>query len=542
MREEIRNRAIALIKSGKKNEARQLLGDHVQRYPNDAQGWALLFYCLDKPEQKRFCLEKVLSIDPGNEKARQTLARLTGESQAAQEEIAAQIEPAEQEEKPAGEEAVVGEDTVTGEEDLVETTPTGESVPAGEEPPTDSHEESLSREAGAALAVGAAQMADEGMPEATGAGESAADSAADQDEPSAAEPTEIPDAIPAEEAPELEPIAPFETGPAEAPPFAEPQQEDESAIETGAAIAAGAAFAAGAASSADGAMAVEEEGLPEFSAAQELAAEAQAAPTESPEAEDIDSLEGAEALAAAAAGAPPVSPAESASEAPKKRGCSGCILWGLVALTGVLIIAVGYIYWRFWLQPAADIPASGEQQPLLTFTQTNPPGPSATLLPSFTPIPTDTRLPTLTPIPSRTLGPTETEVITPTLEVTLTPTLAPTTALTNPPPGDIMVQIRGIFFAGIAPGEGDEYVEIANMGTGPVDLAGWILRAVDAGQEFTFPSFVMVPGAVCRVYTNLNDPAACGFSFNSPAPIWNDLGDCAVLRDTQNIVIDDYCY
>ena len=70
------SQAYAQIKAGEKAAARDLLRAYIAKNPNDEQAWSLLYYCLERPEQKRACLERVLEINPDNAKARQALDRL----------------------------------------------------------------------------------------------------------------------------------------------------------------------------------------------------------------------------------------------------------------------------------------------------------------------------------------------------------------------------------------------------------------------------------------------------------------------------------
>lgn len=103
--------------------------------------------------------------------------------------------------------------------------------------------------------------------------------------------------------------------------------------------------------------------------------------------------------------------------------------------------------------------------------------------------------------------------------------------------------IQFIFFDGVVPRvESDEYAEIANVGTAPVDLGGWRLNAGNPDQDFWFPSFVLQPGQVCRVYTNEHHPEHCGFSFGSGKALWNNKGDCGYLYDASGTEISRYCY
>ena len=90
--------------------------------------------------------------------------------------------------------------------------------------------------------------------------------------------------------------------------------------------------------------------------------------------------------------------------------------------------------------------------------------------------------------------------------------------------------------------EPDEFVEVLNDGTEPIQLKGWTLSDDDNHHIFTFPSFVLGPGQHCRVYTNLYKPTTCGFSFFNPYPIWDDFADCAYLKDPLGEEISVYCY
>jgi len=98
------------------------------------------------------------------------------------------------------------------------------------------------------------------------------------------------------------------------------------------------------------------------------------------------------------------------------------------------------------------------------------------------------------------------------------------------------VQITRIFYDGLVyRTESDEYVEIANLGTEPQNLAGWVLRDIDEGYpSFTFPSYVLEPGASIRVYTNEIHAEWGGFSFGSGKAVWNNKSpDTAVLFNAQ---------
>lgn len=90
--------------------------------------------------------------------------------------------------------------------------------------------------------------------------------------------------------------------------------------------------------------------------------------------------------------------------------------------------------------------------------------------------------------------------------------------------------------------EGDEYVEITNLGQHWVDLSHWQLSA-GKNQNFHFPENCKVrPFTYIRVYTNQVHQASGGFSFNSPTALWNNEGGRGVLSDAEGKEVSTYYY
>lgn len=83
---------------------------------------------------------------------------------------------------------------------------------------------------------------------------------------------------------------------------------------------------------------------------------------------------------------------------------------------------------------------------------------------------------------------------------------------------------------------------IANVGTAPINIGGWVLNAGDPGQDFRFPGFDLAPGQSVRVYTNEHHQESGGFSFGSGKAIWNNGGDCGYLFDAGGNQVSDWCY
>ncbi len=129
----------------------------------------------------------------------------------------------------------------------------------------------------------------------------------------------------------------------------------------------------------------------------------------------------------------------------------------------------------------------------------------------------------------------------------LAPTPAPPSLVVVPTPQPMIgvpnVIIQEIAFDGaVYRAESDEYVNIANIGTASINVAGWKLNAGDAGQDFIFPNFELWPGQSCRVYTNELHVETCGFSFRIARAIWNNQGDCGYLSDASGSPISSFCY
>lgn len=135
-------------------------------------------------------------------------------------------------------------------------------------------------------------------------------------------------------------------------------------------------------------------------------------------------------------------------------------------------------------------------------------------------------------------------------ETTVTVDSAPRVTVPQPAPtptpiGASNVQITHIFYDGLVPlVESDEYVEITNSGDAPQDLTGWVLKDIAEGYpSFTFPPYILEPGATVRVYTNEVHQEYGGFSFNYGKAIWNNkVPDTAALYNVQGKEISRQSY
>jgi len=169
-----------------------------------------------------------------------------------------------------------------------------------------------------------------------------------------------------------------------------------------------------------------------------------------------------------------------------------------------------------------------------TLTQTS----TITLTHTLTPSPSLTHTTTSTNTPSPTLS--YTPSLTPTNTTIPTDTITPTSASVVVTTGDI--QIIRLFYDGVVSNlEPDEYVEIKNFDTNSIQLQNWTLRDL-ADHIYWFPSFVIAPNQVCRIYTDEIHEDFCSFSYRSSQGIWNNSGDTAFLEDSTGKLIDEYSY
>lgn len=69
------DQAISLIKVGNRKDAYKLLSEILRSDPNNEKAWLWMTAVVDE-NKRRFCLEKILDINPNNQQAKQGLAKL----------------------------------------------------------------------------------------------------------------------------------------------------------------------------------------------------------------------------------------------------------------------------------------------------------------------------------------------------------------------------------------------------------------------------------------------------------------------------------
>lgn len=77
MENEQLQQAIGLVQTGDKTGAIKILKEIITKEPKNENAWLWLAACFDQPDNKVRSLQKVLEINPNNQKAKQALYKLT---------------------------------------------------------------------------------------------------------------------------------------------------------------------------------------------------------------------------------------------------------------------------------------------------------------------------------------------------------------------------------------------------------------------------------------------------------------------------------
>ena len=142
--------------------------------------------------------------------------------------------------------------------------------------------------------------------------------------------------------------------------------------------------------------------------------------------------------------------------------------------------------------------------------------------------------PTLTPTSTPTLTPSTTPTPTSTPTVTPTPTKTPV----------YYVEIFEIVNSDTTDPL-NEYVTLYNKGSQAEDLTGWYIQEEGPGRYY-FPTNFYIPSkGTIRVWTMDGENTFTDLYWGSDVEIWNDVEDCAYLRDNsegEKILVQKYCY
>jgi hypothetical protein len=113
--------------------------------------------------------------------------------------------------------------------------------------------------------------------------------------------------------------------------------------------------------------------------------------------------------------------------------------------------------------------------------------------------------------------------------------------IATPTTGDI--RVTDIYYDPPDPGDrSGEYVTIQSFDPYPVDLTGWKLADEGPASTYTFPAFILQPGASVRVYNCTGDDSATVLFTGRCTAWWNNTGDTAYLYDSGGLLVSEFGY
>ena len=111
----------------------------------------------------------------------------------------------------------------------------------------------------------------------------------------------------------------------------------------------------------------------------------------------------------------------------------------------------------------------------------------------------------------------------------------------TPTSGDI--RVVGVFYD--PPDAGDrsgEYVTIQSFDPYPVDLTGWRLTDEGPAASYTFPPFILQPGASVQIFNCTGDDSSSALYTGRCTAWWNNTGDIAYLYDATGFQMSTFGY
>jgi hypothetical protein len=85
----------------------------------------------------------------------------------------------------------------------------------------------------------------------------------------------------------------------------------------------------------------------------------------------------------------------------------------------------------------------------------------------------------------------------------------------------------------------EEWVEISNLGSADVSLAGWTLEDAQ-NHTYKFPDFSLKAGNAAKIRTGTGNDTSVDLFWNRSSSIWNNDGDVATLKDASGNIISRY--
>jgi competence protein ComEC len=96
------------------------------------------------------------------------------------------------------------------------------------------------------------------------------------------------------------------------------------------------------------------------------------------------------------------------------------------------------------------------------------------------------------------------------------------------------------FKGGTAQDPTGEYVCFRSYDGRAINMTGWLVKD-NVGLRYTFPTFVLPPGAVVTLHSGHGQNTATDL-YRGGGLIWNNDGDTVYLRDASDNEVDTYTY
>ncbi len=159
--EDTLKQGIAALKAGRKVEARDLLSQVVKQEPHNEMAWLWLGGAVQTDKERRFCLERVLTINPQNDAARRALDRMLMSREMAGERPQEPAEPVQVDESVKAAPAESGEEEGRRDDTPQPTEPPlmASDQPRDQEDELDGPDETSTRRPSPFVVVGAVFLA-----------------------------------------------------------------------------------------------------------------------------------------------------------------------------------------------------------------------------------------------------------------------------------------------------------------------------------------------------------------------------------------------
>ena len=83
-----------------------------------------------------------------------------------------------------------------------------------------------------------------------------------------------------------------------------------------------------------------------------------------------------------------------------------------------------------------------------------------------------------------------------------------------------------------------EFIELENISTVDVSLAGWMVRDESTSNVYEFDGGALAPGERVRLYSTCGDEDGQTRFWCSSSPVWSNIGDTALVLDPAGNTID----